>query len=410
MEHTLNEHHELRTEYKTSEKAFRILMVLVWTRQTFLSFLSVLLRSVPILGLIADYSIMGAIIISAVIALPYFSRRIRVVDLFIYIMAVGIVLSTRILYKENYVFLQPELQEIIVKVLPLYLLGVVYSHELCKKYLFYSSFGGVLAFWAYQMYNLSLGRDLEHDDMHPAYLILPSVVYLIYWSFERKNPLSIITAALGGLLLLSYGARGPVFVAVVFTSYYVISFVFRSSSIILKMITILVVVSAVYLIISGEELARMAQYLKEKFEGIGLSTRVFDLFLEGEIDKDSGRNELYDIVKNSISQNKVFGSGIMGDRVALDDRYVHHLIYEVWCHFGIIFGTGLLVVFLFVPVKTMFIAPDADIRNFVIMLFCISVVKLFMSSSYLYEQYLYFLVGVCFAISRQRRSYRYNLQ
>ena len=405
MEHTLNEHHELRKEYKTSEKAFVVLMVLIWTRYTVLNFITVILRTIPVLQIIADSAITISIVVSIFVALPYFSRRISVADVFFYCLMFAIVLVSSWLYTENSEYIAEDFGRMVWNTFPIYFLGVAYSHELCKKTLFWASLAGTCAFYAYQLYNVSSGVDMASDNMDASYKVLPSILYLIFCIFEYRKLWAIPFVIVGFLLILSYGTRGPLIIMLIFAGYYAVSYIFRNGSFFVKLLAVLLIGFAVYCYLFDNILSDFAEYLIPKFEKAGLDTRILELFLDGDIiDHDSGRDDLQDTIKAIIWDKPVFGHGLMGDRVILGDRYVHNIAYEIFCHFGVIFGSIIIVALVINPVRAVIRTDSVELRSFIIMLSCMVFVKLWVTGSYLYESYLFLLYGLAVATLRRTVS------
>ena len=398
----MNLHSEKTSKYKSSEKAFVILMVLVWTKSTILSFIAVYLRSVPVLEILADSSITIGIIVSAIVALPFFSRRVNVGDVFFFVLLLGIVFGSLWLLDENSEYINEDLTRMLWQVFPLYFLGLAYSHDLCKKALMYASMVGVVTCFAYQMYQLNLGRDLALDNMDSSYKVLPSILFLVLCVFEYKKLWAIPFIILGGILLLSYGTRGPMLVLFVFLGYYAISYVFRKGSFILKLLAVFLIGFALYCMIFDNVLSDIAEYLKLKFEEMGFSTRIFDFFIEDDIANDTGREKLYDEVKAGIAAKPIFGYGLMGDRVLLDGRYVHNIAYELMTHYGVIFGIAILAFIAITPVRALIRTKEPDKRSLILMFMFLVFIKLWVTGSYLHEMFLFFLLGLSVSAIRKR--------
>lgn len=405
MERTATLNNQNTKEYKISEKAFRALMVLVWVQYTVLNFISVLLRSVPLIGSVANYAIPIAIIASAVVALPYFTERLKGKDLIFYALLIGVLAVTMIFSKSNGFYVRREFFRMAFEVFPLYFLGVAYSHTSCKKPLFWASLAGVCAYSAYLMYNVMRGVDMATDNMDASYKVLPSILYLIYSVFEYRKLWVIPFVAVGGFLILSYGTRGPLIVMLAYLGYYMVSYVFRKGSFWLKLLAVLMLGFVAYCIFVDNVLSDYAEALIPKFESIGIDTRILELFLDGElVEHDSGRGDLYDVVKAWIWDDPLWGHGVMSDRVFLDDRYVHHLLYEIWCHFGLIFGTLILMFMIGIPLRAIFKTKNVEVRSLIIMLCCAVFLRLLLSNSYLYEGNLFFVLGI--SISTLRKAAR----
>ena len=384
-----------------AEKAFRLLVVVVWAQDTILGFVVQIVRRLPIIGAFYEYVIPMIIIGLTLFSLPLLLRRVRASDIAFYLICAVVVLGTMALNFKNSEYIKQDLLRILVSALPMLFIGVTYSHEDSKSDLFWASLFGAAAVFLYQLYVLSLGYELNADNMDTAYKVLPSVMYLIYWALEHKKLWHWIIAGISMVMMFLFGTRGPIVAEIVFLLFGLFFSVLNRKSQIAKRVWLIVFAVALVFICSGDNLIKAAEFLSEKFEDIGFSTRVFDRFIEGEIAEGSGRDTLYAAVKSAISEKPIFGYGLMGDRPIVD-IYVHNVFLEMWCHFGVIFGTLILGFFVLVPVRAILRSKDVEERDFLVMMFCLVLVKLMLSSSYLYEANLFMMLGVSLAILRKR--------
>lgn len=126
------------------------------------------------------------------------------------------------------------------------------------------------------------------------------------------------------------------------------------------------------LLFCGDNLIKIIGWLSRLVENLGMSTRIFDLFLEGEIVNSTGRDRLAEKVITAILQEPIWGYGIMGDWVITGNIYVHNIFLEMWCQFGLILGTIILAVVIGLPLYVMFkYLRKKDVFLFMFMLFCI---------------------------------------
>ena len=384
-----------------AEKAFRLLGVVVWAQDTILGFVVQIVRRLPIIGAFYEYVIPMIIIGLTLFSLPLLLRRVRASDIAFYLICAVVVLGTMALNFKNSEYIKQDLLRILVSALPMLFIGVTYSHEDSKSDLFWASLFGAAAVFLYQLYVLSLGYELNADNMDTAYKVLPSVMYLIYWALEHKKLWHWIIAGISMVMMFLFGTRGPIVAEIVFLLFGLFFSVLNRKSQIAKRVWLIVFAVALVFICSGDNLIKAAEFLSEMFEDIGFSTRVFDRFIEGEIAEGSGRDTLYAAVKSAISEKPIFGYGLMGDRPIVD-IYVHNVFLEMWCHFGVIFGTASLLVMLGIPALALLKSRKTSMFGFVLMLTCMVFVKLMLSGSYTTEAYLFLLLGVCLSILRGR--------
>ncbi len=386
-----------------AEKAFRLLFLVIWTQYTILSFAIQIVRRLPIIGPLYEYVIPLAIIGLALLSLPYLLQRIRGVDVVFYFVCVIIVLGTLVLNDKNVEFIQKDLWRILGAALPMIFIGVSYSHENSKNDLFWASLLGVIAVFAYQIYLLSLGQELEADNMNTAYTVLPSVMYLVYWALEHKKLRHWLIASVSMLVMFLFGTRGPIVAELVFLLIGLLLSVFNRKSQFAKLFCFILFAAVIILVCSGDFLLNAAKYLSESFEEVGFSTRVFDRFIEGEISEGSGRDVLYNAVISAIREKPILGYGIMGDRPIVG-IYVHNLFLEMWCHYGVIIGTVFLFAILAVPAAALIKLRKTRLFNFVLMLTCMVFVKLMVTGSYTTEAYLFLLLGICVGVFRSQKE------
>ena len=397
---------ELRTsENRIAEKAFRILLVLIWTQNTIFQYVRVVLMSLPLFNLIADHALTICIVVSALFALPWITERIRGGDVFFYCICVMIVVGSLVFFKSNAPHIKSDLWRMLGTVFPMYFIGVSYSHETCKKDLFYASVVGVLVSLMYQFFLYSSGRTTGDYNMNAAYNVLPSALYVLYYAFERAKFRYWAVAVMGIVLVLMFGTRGPILILMVFAAYEFLSVVKNAKSAFVKVVTVLMIALVLFFVFSEGYMIKAAEYMSELFGKLGFSTRIFDYFLEGEMTTSVGRENIAETLYQALAEKPLSGYGLMGDRIFVDS-YAHKIYLELWVHFGVIFGTLILGFFVLVPVRAIFRSKDVEERDFVVMMFCAVFVKLMLSGSYLYEQNLYLLLGMSFTMIRVRKSER----
>lgn len=385
-----------------SVKAFRLLVFVIWTQYTVLNFVVQIIKRLPLIGSLYEYVIPTAIIGLALLSLPYMLRKVRYTDVFFYIFCLIFILGSLAWNEKNSTYIQQDLWRMLGAALPMLFVGVSYSHEESKTDLFWASLFSVAAVFLYQLYSLSLGRELNEDNMDSAYKVLPSAMYLIYWALERRKPWHWIVAAAAMVMMFIFGTRGPVVAEIAFLAVGLFLNVLNRKSTLTKLVWLSVFAAVLVVVCSGDNLINAATFLSEKFEDIGFSTRVLDRFIKGEISEGSGRDFLYAKIKTAISEKPILGYGLMGDRPIIGS-YVHNLFLEIWCHFGVIFGTAILIGMLGVPTVALLRSRKTNMFNFVLMLICAVFVKLMLTGSYTVEANLFLLLGLSLGVLRSRK-------
>lgn len=373
---------------------YRILLALLWTQYTILNLVSAVIERLPVIGVLSDLFVPACIIFAILASLPWFAKYIRGRDIMFYIGMVMLVLFTMIFYPRTTEYLQSDWWKILIMAAPFYLVGVSFSDKICSKDLFWCSVLGVISIFAYRIYLIGAGKAPENDDMDAAYKLLPSVMYLIYYAYNKRRKKYWAIAFASSLFMFVFGTRGPILCILIYVIALMMYGVMKERSV-MKMIALTAIIILVVAVFSQEELfLNLSMKLSNLLERHGFSSRIFDYYLAGEAATSKGRELLADQAIEAISLKPVFGYGFTGDRYLLG-IYVHNFILEIWLHFGIVFGSIILVsiigAIIFSLVKTV---KSRRTFTFVLMLVCMIFVKLLLSSTYTIEPYFYFMIGV----------------
>lgn len=386
--------------------AFQVLFALIWTRYTIVNFIIVLLsKIIPGISDTLVYIFPVAIVFCTLFSMPYINKCIGAKDLLAYLESVAFIILTMLIYPNNAVYILDHLWFILVSVLPMYFIGLSFDFEKNEKWLFWISFIGVFTTFLYQFYYLSSGRELIHDNMSAAYNVLPSVSILVYSALKKNKLFNWMAAVIGMVLLLVFGTRGSIAGLAIFIIAYIFINIVSLKSNLKKIIYTLFSIAILYSIFVTNILINFAKWASDIFSGIGFSTRIFNYFIMGKIIYDNGRNPILEIVLQAIKEKPLLGYGLMGDRKVIEalffneSTYTHNIVIELWCQFGVIFGSLILFIMLFI----IFLAlkkSDNSNKYFILMFATIVFVKLFFSGSYILEPYLFFMLGMCIQIIR----------
>lgn len=389
-------------------KIFIFLVFLFWIKDTVLSFVVEAISRILFIGEIAQFIIPSLFLFSILLSLPFILRNILARDLIYACIFVLIVLISGVFFPQNLIYIEDKLWNILGLSLPLYFVGICFRHQSMKKTLYYASIVSVIVMFSYQIYILNTGRELHSDNMNAAYNVLPSVMYLLYYSFEKNKLIGWIFAVIGFILLFIFGTRGPILACVIFVFVSIILKFLSIKNILIKGLIVLVGLFVIWFLFSGDNLLNIAKILATKFEEIGFSTRVFDFYIQGNLNYNSGRDVLQEKIWNAIQENP-FGYGCMGDRPIIN-TYVHNIVLEMLCSYGIIGGTvallGLIVLILTALTK----AKGTDEFRPLLMFVTMVLTKLMLSGSYIVEPYFFLLIGLCVRIIRKnkKRGYQYE--
>lgn len=378
------------------------MVFLIWIRYTIFPYVQHFLNKVPYIGFMSKSFFPACIVLLTFFSLPWMVKRIRIRDIMFYLSVVVVVLCTLLFYEKNAPYVEQYWAKILLETVPMLFVGLCYEHERCKKALFWVSLAGTAAVLAYQVYQLLMGRTLMADNMDTAYKILPSILYMVYYAMREKKIRYWICAAVGVCSVFVFGTRGPILCILIFFALFFLLKVWHMKNGVKKLGLIALILLPVILLLSGDALMTVSMRLSELFSEMGFSSRIFDMFTEGMIADNSGRDSHFLRTVAAIAEKPVFGYGLMGDWV-VNKLYVHNYFLELWCQFGVLFGTVIALGFILIPLNALHKSrDDEDMLLFILMLMCATFVKLMVSGSYLFEPFLFLLLGISTACVRKK--------
>lgn len=380
----------------------RILVWLIWTSQTIFEYVEEVIERIPGLSFIASAFFPTIFVALLIICLPSFMSSVKVKDFCFYAVAVLIVLVSCLVFKESSGYIKDSLFGTLCLTFPMFFIGLKYEHRETNKDIYYASVLGIIAVFAYQLYCLILDRELHTDNMNTAYIILPSVMYVIYWFFNHAKKSSFIWVLLGCILLIIFGTRGPLLIVVVYIFVEFYTKVIRHSRKQNKIIFYVFITLFAFVFFFTNIVSYFASLLGSLFSSLGFSDRIFSFLAEGNISFSNGRDVLYTNALKHISEHFIIGTGVFSDRVVLGN-YVHNMVLELWIDFGVFIGTALFCWIVFIPIRALRRSREKE-RHFLLMLVCMVFLKLMLSGSYIEEPFLYFLLGYSLKISRAYKN------
>lgn len=388
----------------TPKTMFRLLVLVFWSQHTILRYVEEVIERLPFVSKFAPYFIPVLIISLFALSAPYIFRQVRIPDVLFGLSVVLVVVMTLLLYTYSSEYIQPELWRIFGLSVPLYYVGIVYDHEETKKDLFWISLIGVIVMFVYQIYFLGTGRELHTDNMNASYNTLPSIMYLIYWAVTNKGMKNWGIALAVSSLSFVFGTRGPILAIIIFLAIGMVYNVLKIKNAAVKIAIILAIFISVAYIASGDTLVNLATYLSKKFGEIGFSTRIFDFFIEEQLAESEGRERLSEAVILAIKQKPLFGYGFMGDRFITEGHYVHNIVLEFLCSYGVVFGGIASVLVALFPLEAIKRSGGTQTSWLMVMFACMIFTKLFVSGSYVYEPYFYLLMGLSVGTLRKHKK------
>lgn len=334
-------------------------------------------------------------------------RYIKANDLLFYFLFVSFIFCSPLIYPRSYNFIEEYGVKFAFSVVPYYLLGLSLNYSKLSESLKWIARVGVLLQVLFQLFCLAgfvntynNNEDMARESMVFSYGFLYSALYILKLAMEETNLLDIILSIMALFLLLIMGTRGPVVVYLVFFLGMVLIFNQYKRFNILKKVLVFISLFGVYYFLTPI-LTGVAMFVAS----LGLSTRVFDSFLDSrmfDFSESSGRDEIFFQMKHAIESDfSGFGYGFGGDRL-FTDVYAHNLQTEILVSFGLIGGGILLFLLAILTIRAFLLVRNRSDASFLFLLFCYGVVGLQFSSTWIESTGFFLYIGFCISILRFR--------
>lgn len=231
------------------------------------------------------------------------------------------------------------------------------------------------------------GRELNYDDMNFSYTLCIMVCTLIATT-QKRDSFFIVA---GFLCMFIAGTRGPLICSIVAM---VLKAVFFNRNSKKTVVYVLMGLSAIVLVQTGF-FGVIINGIGDTLSSVGFDNlRIIELYNEGNISDSSGRDNLQDIVLQAIYQRPLRGWGVGADRLLLDGSYVHNIVLETICSFGVFFGGFFLLMLTIILVRAFF-SKNKNIRLIAFIFISSVVLKMFSSSSIFACREFSIFLGIC---------------
>lgn len=391
----------LKTAIKGGDLGYYPLIALVWCQTILVQYLRAAIG-----GFFGGYTpadiIIGALyVLSAMFLVRSISEDIRMTDVLAVIgIAASYGLSCWFYLSENQ-YLGDCTYTFLCECLPLIFVGMIIDFDRVKKFLYWLSVATIVAFFVYTII-MGEGKEIsEYDwqeDMDSAYKLLPHILLVTLFMFEKPNLFNIVISILSTVLLVSLGTRGPVLFLIAYLGVYIVVFKNTKSSVRVKAVLLAIVVFIIY------NFRSFISFLQTLFRRFGMSNRIIARLLENDLTYSSGRDELYSKTFAAIEENPIMGYGYAGDRPILDGIYSHNIAIEFWVSFGIIVGTIALGFVVYFVLRGLFSCKNSYERGFMFLLIVCGFAKLFLSGSFLNERFFFLLLGYSIRCIRKKKA------
>lgn len=232
--------------------------------------------------------------------------------------------------------------------------------------------------------------DTSEYNMGLAYSILPHVLMVSWWALKKLGLFNIVSMLLGLMLLLSLGTRGPVICDIVFIAVYLLFIRPSKYQKTMRIATISLTIVAVSF------LDQFMMFMQMLTFQLGMSTRIFDKYFEGEMETSDGRDYIRNTLLSELTtDNSLFGHGILGSYPYVG-TYPHNIVLDFLFSFGWIFGILILVSICLLMVKMLIrCRKNEDLLVFGLLLIVGSILKMCFSGTYIDDTLFFFLIGYC---------------
>lgn len=222
-----------------------------------------------------------------------------------------------------------------------------------------------------------------------SYYMLIPCLYYTHDFFDTKKLSSLFLMFICLFSIVVSGSRGPILSWIIL--------VFLEALARFPLIYTLSIASVGSLIYSAR--TKVFLYLFELLSSYGIYSRTLALFSQPNITL-SNRDVVYNRAVSLIANYWFTGVGIAGDKRYLG-MYPHNLFLEILVHFGVILGGAVSLFLIFLIVKSLSKAIKSRTHRFLLIVFCLGIVPLMFSSSYIGNAWFWVFVGFSLKVIKQ---------
>jgi hypothetical protein len=389
----------IRASFKSSNGWLYIMIFFVWS-YPLLGLANALFLRVPGLQMIAPSIQNILLIFSIVLSAKAFIGKLKFFDAFFYFSTCFVYILQYVLFPQNEKYLYNDNFRVLITVVPFYFFGVILDHTKLKKLLFVGSCAMILFRIYHDVFfvndfigNLDGGG--HESAMWQSYTTLPYVLYVWWYMLGRVNLLAIFFSMLGLFLIISYGNRGSLVCLISFISLYLLFFIQYKRRWLAY--CLIFIISSVILYFSTEIILALNSWV----EVLGMSTRLFDKFLDSDFLYTDDRDVLIDRLKPHMDNMGFWGFGIDG-AFPIIGIYPHKIHYDLWVSFGYCIGTLIMLVLIYLPIKVFLSTNNKETKQLLLLFVILGIEPLFFSFSYIIWPYFFLFIGFC--VGRIRKT------
>lgn len=387
---------------------FAIFVSMLWAKKIILNYVKAAVIKVPFLSVVGEFFIPGIMLLLFLLSFSTIVDRLRGSDFAFIMFFLLLYAGEFVLFRHLRPYFKAYVSELVIDCMPLYFVGVAIrgeDEERILKWLFRISMVTIVLFAVYLFFfHEWSSRFVRGGDMGSAYRLLPHACLVFYCLTEKPTWARGIVSLLSLFLLLFLGTRGAVLCLLVFMCMTLALNTRMRNPLLFLVIAVIILI----LLIFPSIITRITTSAYSLAQNLGMSTRVFDKALSGELAVSTARVRLKKSILFYLDKAPYTGLGIYGDRFVTNGQYVHNFFFEILCDFGYVGGSLVLLVLGFFLVTTLISALKSGDRNtkLIVLLLIGCSLKLAVSGSYLAEPFFWLMLGYFISFRRDMRNAR----
>lgn len=228
------------------------------------------------------------------------------------------------------------------------------------------------------------GQAYGKDAMLATYAIAMPTSYYMYRFFvsDEKKTIYLVLTAIGTVLTILSGSRGGL---LLFAFSILLGFLHSKNikSILLPLFFAVLISS---------------YFMSSWLDGLIGGSRIVEVLRDNSLTESDRGTLVWIPVFNAIIDSPIIGWGTFGDRIVNSSHsWAHNFFLELFCDYGLIFGT--IFAFWFLSRSYFHIIKNRD--QLFVELFLMSFPQLLLSSSYLQSSYFWIYLGFLFACRKR---------
>lgn len=395
-----NTANEMTLKVKKNTLPQVLLILLAFCEKNIVRYAIYALSMIPLIGSISKY-ILAFIYVFLILMCINKNTRIGLSELFVPFFVIMAIVFTCVVYPQNtqYIMDYNNFWNTIFPCLRWFIVGlIVIPDKEIMILLGKVSCAAIALETVYLLFYMIPNGLVLNDDMSRAYQLLPNIMLVFTYAFNSKKIVAWIFSIVGLFYLLSMGTRGPFLILMVYIGW---KFIRTSVVTIQRKIALAFCIFLIGLLGSVQTVYfSILDSIDSFLTKIGLSTRIIDFIYEGStISYTSGRDDLYEIALQKISERPFLGYGVYGEWQWFGWS-AHNMYLELWIHFGVLLGSVLLIWGIWLVGKAYLRTTNSYAKDIICIFSCFVFLRGFFGGSYLMFG-VFFLIGFC--IKEKRR-------